>query len=109
MNNWQAEARRLVRERLAAEPGRVAALWAEVEAEAWQEVRAVVKAAMVEALLEELGGGETRRQGDRETRGRAWRSIIGGSRSINAYWWSIAGRFSDRWRHQFEASPRDDT
>lgn len=55
MNNWQAEARRLVRERLAAEPGRVAALWAEVEAEAWQEVRAVVKAAMVEALLEELG------------------------------------------------------
>ena len=56
MNNWQAEARRLVRERLAAEPGRVAALWAEVEAEAWQEVRAVVKAAMVEALLEELAG-----------------------------------------------------
>jgi hypothetical protein len=66
MNNWQAEARRLVRERLTAEPGRVAALWAEVEAEAWQEVRAVVKAAMVEALLEELGGGETRRWGDRE-------------------------------------------
>ena len=70
MNNWQAEARRLVRERLAAEPGRVAALWAEVEAEAWQEVRAVVKAAMVEALLEELGrvDEETRRQGDKETR-----------------------------------------
>jgi len=69
MNNWQAEARRLVRERLAAEPGRVAALWAEVEAEAWQEVRAVVKAAMVEALLEELGrvDEETRKQGDKET------------------------------------------
>jgi hypothetical protein len=52
---WQAEARRLARQRLATEPGRVAALWAEVEAEAWQEVRAAVKAAMVEALLEELG------------------------------------------------------
>ncbi len=76
MNNWQAEARRLVRERLAAEPGRVAALWAEVEAEAWQEVRAVVKAAMVEALLEELGDKETRRQGDKETRGQG--DTVGG-------------------------------
>ena len=75
MNTWEAEARRLVRERLAAESGRVAAQraarwaarWAEVEAEAWQEVRAVVKAAMVEALLEELGQGdkETGRQGDK--------------------------------------------
>jgi len=71
MNTWQAEARRLVRERLAAEPGRVAALWAEVEAEAWQEVRAVVKAAMVEALLAELGNQETRKPGDKETQGHA--------------------------------------
>jgi len=59
---WQAEARRLVRQRLAAEPGRVAALWAEVEAEAWQEVRALLKAEMVAAVLAELdrqGAGET--------------------------------------------------
>lgn len=55
MNDWQSEARRLVQQRLAAEPGRVAALWAEVEAEAWHEVRAVLKAEMVTALLEALG------------------------------------------------------
>jgi len=64
------EARRLIRERLAAEPERAAALWAEVEAEAWQEVRAMLKAAMVEVLLETLGDGGTGRHGDGETRGR---------------------------------------
>jgi|GEM_PF-255057 len=68
MNSWEAEARRLIRERLAAEPERAAALWAEVEAEAWQEVRALVKAAMVEVLLETLG--DIGRHGDRGTRGQ---------------------------------------
>lgn len=55
MNDWQSEAQRLVRRRVVAEPGRFAALWAEVEAEAWDEVRAVLKAEMVTALLEKLG------------------------------------------------------
>lgn len=75
-SSWQAEARRLVRQRLAAEPGRGAALWAEVEAEAWQEVRALLKAELVAALLEELGNQEARGQGDKETPGQG--DTVGG-------------------------------
>jgi hypothetical protein len=58
MTDWKAQARRIAHARVAADPARLAALWAEAEAEAWQEVRAVLKTALVEALLAEMGAGE---------------------------------------------------
>ena len=69
MSELEARAERLVRRRLAAEPERLANLLAEVEAEAWQEVRTLLRRATVTALLEELGHGgvEIEEQENRET------------------------------------------
>lgn len=68
MTDWKAQVRRMAHARIAADPARLAALWAEAEAEAWQEVRAVLKAALVEALLAEMGT-EGRRGGGVEASG----------------------------------------
>jgi hypothetical protein len=79
MSDWETEVQQIVRCRLEAQPEQIVTLLAEVEAEAWQEVRATLRRAMVAALLEEIrradrpaqpvGPGETRKPGDKEAEG----------------------------------------
>jgi hypothetical protein len=62
MDDWQAEIRGIARQRVAANHERLAQLLAEVEAEAWAEIRDILRREMVAALLAELGQASTKEQ-----------------------------------------------